>query len=334
MLTLFTGMPGAGKTAQMVYELKKLIEKEPGRPIFVDGVRDLKLPHQVIDARTWHTDLPDGALLLIDEVQRIWRPAGPGAKIPDEIAALETHRHRAVDIWMTTQHPRLVHASVRSLVGRHIHLRDTGFLGRWWYEWSEISEGVSWKTCPNKHKHKLPKSIFGEYKSATEHIKGSRRIPPAMFIAAICLVVLAALVFTIGRSIYGKTAAPAAAPAAPQPGSQAVSLPGFTSSAPAVQVPRYITDPTAYTPRWSGKPESAPAYDDLVRVKTFPRVVGGFCQGKSCQCITQQGTDAGLSHSQCREWLARVPFDPYREPAAVADRVDQRAPGAPAVDPS
>src|SRR5256885_16044190 len=74
--------------------------------------------------RSWHETVPDGSVIIIDEVQRIWRPSGPGQKIPDMIALLETHRHRGLDFYIITQGPNLIHANVRALIGRHVHLRD------------------------------------------------------------------------------------------------------------------------------------------------------------------------------------------------------------------
>lgn len=319
MLTLFTGNPGAGKTAQMVCELEKLLKAEPGRPVYVDGVNGLTIPHTPIDASKWHTDLPDGALMLVDEAQRLWRPSGPGQKPPPEVQAMETHRHRGIDIWMTTQGPRLLHQNIRALIGRHIHLRDTGFLGRWWYEWSECNEGLAWKTCPNKARHKLPRHIFHLYKSASLHTKTSRRIPPLLYVAAVALVVLVVLVGMFIRSLSSKGATGAKAEPA------TVSTAGVAASAPSmgrvqVNAQPHTSDPTAFVARWSNRPESAPAYDEILRVKVAPRVVGGWCVGedqRECRCVTQQGT-AVLTSDQCREWLRSPPFDPFREPAAVA----------------
>lgn len=44
----------------------------------------------------------------------------------------------------------------------------------------------------------------------------------------------------------------------------------------------------------------------------MPKIVGGAIMGKRVKCYTQQGTDAGVSESDCRAWLANPPFDPYR----------------------
>lgn len=308
MLTLFTGAPGAGKTAALVDYISKL----PGdRPIFSDGLNGLTLPHTPVDANNWHKELPDGAILVIDEVQRVWRPRGSAAKVPESVAALETHRHHGIDVFMTTQAPALLDSNVRNLVGRHVHIRDTGILGRWWYEWPETSVGMNWKTCVNKRRYKLPKKAFSLYKSSSLHTVPERTIPTSLYIGIGALLALTVLVYMAYGVITraqngGKPAAspiPAAAPAQHQVGVMQV---GFDrGNGP-------IDDRVDFIPRVSSKPESAPAYDALRKIAVMPRVVGGYCQGDDyCFCMTQQGTDSGMSTHECRQLLKNPPFNPY-----------------------
>lgn len=183
MITLITGAPGAGKTNALVDLLSELAE---GRPLFVDGIPDLKVPHvELGDPHKWHETVPDGAAIVIDEVQRVWRP-NRGA-VPDDIAALETHRHRGLDFFIVTQGPNLVHSNVRALVGRHVHLRDTGITGRWWYEWPECSSSLAWKSAPVRKKYNLSKKAQKLYTSASMHIKPIRSIPRQVFVLAAVL---------------------------------------------------------------------------------------------------------------------------------------------------
>ena len=89
MITLITGAPGAGKTALMV-ELLRTIYKD--RPVYACNVEGLTLPHfQLDDLSKWPEVVPDGSLVVCDEVQRFWRPRGPGQKVPADVSALETH---------------------------------------------------------------------------------------------------------------------------------------------------------------------------------------------------------------------------------------------------
>ena len=67
MITIITGVPGSGKTALCV----DLITREyKDRIIYNDGLEGLQLDHYSIDALEWHHDAPDGALIIVDEVQR------------------------------------------------------------------------------------------------------------------------------------------------------------------------------------------------------------------------------------------------------------------------
>ena len=169
MITLITGTPGTGKTASAV---DLLLREYQDRPLYVDGLADLKLEHHPLDVLTWPTEAPDGAVIVVDEVQRKWRQRGPGSKVPDSVAQLETHRHRGLDFIIITQGPRLIDSNVRALVGRHVHIRDTGFMGRWAYEWPECNDALAWAKCQNKRRYKLPTKVFDLYKSASLHTWG------------------------------------------------------------------------------------------------------------------------------------------------------------------
>src|SRR5699024_9042649 len=107
----------------------------------------------------------------------------------------------------------LVHTNVRALVGRHVHLRDLGFFGRWWYEWPETADNcrTGWKAAPLKKKYRLPKQIFSKYKSASVHIKPVRSFP------RIALVFLAAFIGCVylGWQAYSSVQAKMAPPKPP-----------------------------------------------------------------------------------------------------------------------
>ncbi|WP_414988103.1 zonular occludens toxin domain-containing protein [Acidovorax sp.] len=311
MITIFTGSPGAGKTAAMV----DLLDRElKGRPLFVHFdeserlrpeqkllAETLQIPHTRCHASRWHEELPDGAVLVVDEAQGVWRASGPGSKVPPAIQALETHRHSGIDVFVTTQSSKLVHSSFRALVGRHVHIRDTGWMGRWWYEWPECNSESTWSRCQNKRRYRLPQRVFGLYRSSNEHTKVPRKVPPLVYGLAVAVFGIAAIGFNMWRT-SGKQEAP------PMPGSTMVAKPASQS---ASEAKTFIDDRVDFLPRVSNKPESAPAYDEVRKVVNMPLVSGGICYRGTCHCVTQQGTDAGLSDRECREWIARRPFDPY-----------------------
>jgi zona occludens toxin len=330
MLTLITGAPGAGKTAALVSLLTDLAK---GRAVYVNGIPDLKIPHQELkEPSDWMGEVPDGSIIVIDEVQRVWRPTGPGQKIAPDIAALETHRHRGLDFYIITQGPKLVHTNVRALVGRHVHLRDIGFLGRWWYEWPECNDQCSqgWKNAPIKKRYKLPKQIFGQYKSATEHIKPVRSFPVMVVVAIAALFGTAGLAYYSYTRVMARNASASASPPVVAPG--AAGVPGAAvgvASGAGPAAPAFLDDRIAFIPRMTIKPESAPAYDGLRRVVNMPLVSGAICSKAGCKCITQQGTDAGLTSGDCRAWASNRPFDPYTPPptaAEVLNRPDGKLP--------
>ena len=315
MLTLITGAPGSGKSAALVSMLSELATD--GRQLYVNGIPDLKIPHEPLaEPDKWPELVPDGSVIIIDEVQRVWRPRGPGQKVPDHVALLETHRHRGLDFYIITQGPNLVDSNVRALVGRHVHLRDLGILGRWWYEWPECADNcrTAWKNAPIKKRYRLPKRIFGQYKSASIHVKPIRSVPWMLAVMVLALLVVAGMSWVAYGAISGRMN-PQGQQAAQQPenvvpGGSTLPSP---SAAPAPAAPAFIDDRIAFIPRISSRPETAPAYDSMRVVVNMPQVAGAVCFKGVCKCLTQQGTDAGLSHGDCTDWMKNPTFDHYRK---------------------
>lgn len=304
MITLFTGSPGAGKTASLVDFLSKLAGD---RPLYVDGLDGLKLPHLAVDTAKWHTDIPDGSILVIDEVQRVWRPRPAGSKVPDSVSQLETHRHRGIDVFMTTQAPRLLDTAVRALVGRHVHIRDTGILGRYWYEWPECNDALTWKTCINRKRISLPKKSFDLYTSASLHTVPVRGVPRALFVGIFAIILFTILAFGVYKIIQKSQNPSSSLPVNNPVTDKELGLKYQTSDKSGL-----IDDRVDWIPRISNRPESAPAYDHLRKVVAMPVVRGGFCIDDVCKCITDQGTDSGLSSNECLAYIKNPTFDPYR----------------------
>lgn len=222
MITVISGKPGAGKTALLVQML--LAFAKEGRRIYQDqrpsakhggevrpAIPDLNVKHDLLaDARRWHEpgEVADGSVIVIDEAQDLWRQRPSGSKIPPEIAAMETHRHRGLDIIVLTQAPNLLDQNLRGLVGRHIHLRDMGVFGRRWNEWfdqvGETTTPSGLKAAPVQKSWKLPTEAFQHYTSASVHIKPQRSIPRTVITLAVCAVLLCVGVWYAYKSIKGK----------------------------------------------------------------------------------------------------------------------------------
>lgn len=320
MITFISGAPGTGKTAALVSMLRELSKD---RQMFVFGIPELKIPHtELTDPNNWHNDVPDGSVIIIDEVQNVWRPRGPGNKVPDSVAKLETHRHRGLDFYIISQGPNLVDANVRALIGRHVHLRELGVLGRWWYEWPECADNcrTAWKNAPIKKRYRLPKAIFKDYKSSSLHVKPVRSFPWMLVVMVAALVGVGVMSWRVWNTIMSKPGAAAAlgvnvagtTPAASSTGVAKVGA-ALTGSGAADSGSKLIDDRVDWIPRISSKPETAPAFDQLRKVTVMPRIAAGYVMGKTVRCYTQQGTLASISEAECREWLANPPFDPYAE---------------------
>lgn len=225
MITLITGTPGSGKSVYAVWhEIKTAIEK--GRNVYSCGIPKLTLPAIPMkddEARNWYKTVPnnnpddpdeipllstveEGSLIVIDEVQRLWRPTGAGA-VPPDIAALETHRHHGMDFVVITQHPSLLHRNVRALVGKHIHLRATA-LGNYLYEFPEWCENPQTKSARQscvRSRYRLPKQAFALYESASLHVKTSKRLPIQYFIFFAVLLAVPVGGYLFVKNMYDRT---------------------------------------------------------------------------------------------------------------------------------
>ena len=98
MLYLITGVPGSGKTLKMISDLMNRSDLK-NRPLYLDGipeVNDKIIPNLPIpegeSMQTWHKWAPTGAILVIDECQRVFRPRPSGSKVPDFVAELTRPR--------------------------------------------------------------------------------------------------------------------------------------------------------------------------------------------------------------------------------------------------
>lgn len=339
-ITLITATPGGGKTALAVKFMKEAADK--GRPIFQLGVPELKLPYiPTPPVKDWtelridpddpdknelpYFTFPENSLIVLDEAQRIFRVRANGSKVPDHVAAFETVRHTGVTFLLMTQNPGFLDSHIRKLVGQHIHLRDVGLMGRWYYEWPECVNEPNdrYSNAPIKKKWALPKESFPLYRSSSLHIKRKYSVPPTMIMLFFCVALAAFLGWRMYDRIKEKTS-PAATHAAEELGaSQGASSPAGAPPVKTVQAPASVktTDGgeylAAFVPVAPGRPESAPAYVDLRQVKAMPQVVGGACMDGHCKCYNQQGRDAGLDEMQCKDWLKSPPFDPYADPVGA-----------------
>lgn len=313
MITLTTGVPGSGKTLYTIAQVLKKVEADnkalaecgkPPRNVYYSGIADLKLPWiELDDAKQWD-DCETGAVIIIDECQRVFRPRGTGSQVPEYISALETHRHKGYDIFLITQHPMLVDQNIRRLVGQHWHVvRKFGLQRATIHEWGSTHEITQRNLLAAvRRQFAYSKEVFGYYKSAEMHTHKAK-VPKRVFFLLLAPFLIAALAYygyqkatSVGKkpeAVVANTATPSTGQAGSVPKQSKVEY--FEAAAPRVEglyhtAPKYdeITKPT-----------DAPWPSACLISKSFDRAAGKYVD--KCGCIDQQGNRYGATPSLCRQ---------------------------------
>ena len=335
MITLITGTPGAGKT---LYTISKLLlglvgttvkqevdgeTREYPRTIYTN-IRGLMIDHEFIDGsntgglRNWHEWAKPGAIIVFDEIQKVWTPRANGSAVPPDIQALETHRHMGVDFILITQGLMLTERNLAMLCNRHLHVRRVGNMPfAIVYEWDHASRTLMYAKSVSKSPWRYDKKVFKLYKSSDLHTKQKRSIPGLVWFVLAGIVAMVIMGPTVMQRMNARMNPTQAAEQAKkdQPSGTTPATGSAVASGPVQE--KFIDDRIAWVPRISSRPESAPAYDELRKVAVMPVVAGAICNSKGCRCVTQQGTSAGLSDAECRTWLDNPPFDAYSAPKQV-----------------
>lgn len=352
MLYLYTGVPGAGKT---LYAVSNLIKRKDfkDRPIFVDGIKDLD--HDKINyfdipegesIQTWPKWAPPGAIIVVDECQRIFRPRPSGSKVPDYVAELETHRHRGLDFILITQHPRLIDVHLRGLIEHHTHLGKTNLGLRRKMEWTTGGAKDPESRANIREAlisvYRLDKSVYGLYKSAEVHtkIRTKKSKLLMLFPLALCLVGYGVWSFTgfwgkfSGEEKQTKTASTTqTAQAQTQPSTVSTSEPVSNGQYPKAETK--LEEPKKphlseedYQPRIAERPETAPLYDGMNKaVKAMPWPAACIKAENRCTCYTDQGTKIkDIGKQTCLNYVKDgLPFNPYKTQTAEAAKPTQTA---------
>ena len=331
MLYLITGVPGSGKTLHMMSMLAKRKDLQ-NRPLYLDGIPDVdpqKIPHKPIpeghDVKDWYDWMEPGSILVIDECQRWFRPRHNGSAVPRHVSELQTHHHKGVDIFLLTQHPRLVDTKVKASVGSHEHISKTKLGTRRIWEWhfcaspdskSDINEAIV-------KPYRLDKSAFGLYKSAEVHtkIKTSRSkwlwLFPAVILFTVGMAYYAYSLFNKQFQPEAETAPVAASAASPAQGGE--SAPALPTPDAGQIAPQPLAEPVKvlksedFIPSLDGKPWTAPVYaPHNTQIATMPYPVACVQTGNKCTCYTDQATpirdmDKGL----CLDFVQNGIYNPY-----------------------
>lgn len=299
MITLQTGLPGAGKTLYMLNFIKDLAEKE-NRTVYYSGIPDLNLPWVEFQPEKWF-ELPPNSIVVIDECQRVFRPRMHGSAVPEFVAKLETHRHLGIDLFLITQHPMLVDANVRKLVGRHFHsVRAFGMHGARIHEWQQVKENCDKSRSDSvQHVFKYPKESFGWYKSAEVHTHKAR-IPMKVWVLLAIVLLLPVLVGWIYMRLQAKIH-PDAVPAQLSSSATGSAVPGRSFNGQVMSADEYLAQ---QNPRVPGLAYTAPVFDKVTQPTRAPYPAACAATKSRCQCYTQQATKLEMPESLCRSIAA------------------------------
>lgn len=337
MFVLRTGLQGNGKTLNTIKEVDLKAAKE-GRQVYYHNIRGFNPGAEVLQAAweefddplKWH-ELPNNAVVVIDEAQTFFRVRKAGAAVPAYASALETMRHRGHELHCITQNPGLIDSHFRKLCNSHIHYvrgHKGKVIKRW--EFERVNPEVEKRnnfTDGQATRILLDKKYFGVYQSVAEGSEHHMRFKPprALFVLAGALLVIAVL----GYRVYdSRLTVPeeADSPVVEQGGSFLPAAPVMDGSYQPVTVEEYVD---MRVPRLPDVPSSAPIYDDLTRPVTYPklscvnssdsemvarnhkRMVLGYREGKvyGCRCNTQQGTRYDVSFEACMAYVENGAFD-------------------------
>jgi hypothetical protein len=334
-VALFTGLPGAGKTAQLVAEIVRLVETEPGRPIFAFGINGLKeglaIPLTEEMLHKWW-ELPPGSIIAIDECQEDGSsPEQPVALMPKDrglpaawVQKISKVRHYGMDFLLTTQDPCNMSAYVRRLVDKHVHtVRKFG---------TSVIHRYTWGRCIDdpysRREHKqavsdvstLPSKVFELYKSSQLHTM-KRRIPLKLYLLVVAVLVAigCAIAVPVFLRRMQKTSA-----ASVSGGGASQSKNAALSRVSAEDETLRRTDMAKWMrPRVDGVPWSAPMFDKL-EVQAQPRLFCVAVDDGRCSCNTEQGTHYDVPLKQCRLIVQNGLYNPFVPPSSPSDDPGQK----------
>lgn len=315
MIELITGLPGNAKTLYTIGEVKKRAELE-NRAVYYAGIKELQLDWTEIDPLKWNEVVPSGAIIVIDECQKIFRNRSMGSQPPKYVSDLEEHRHKGLDFYLITQHPSLIDPAIRRLTQVHKHLiRIYGMEASTVHKWNVCTDNPD-KAPSRKDSEKVrwgfDRTLYGVYKSADEHTM-RRSIPLRLKLLALVPVLIGLAFWAVYKLTVGKVSAGAevSAPKAvpTSPGAVAARRPvspldpgqdGLPSRPvpfdPVADAERFVQQAT---PRVEGLAYTAPKYDAITAPVRAPVPAACVQKGNDCKCYSQQATPLDVTFNMC-----------------------------------
>lgn len=319
MLKLVTGLPGAGKTSNELWDF--LHNKDyANRPKYCTPIKGFNaVDHGVIEIehiKGWR-ELPDGAVLICDEVQRFCG-TDLGREAPDWVQDFAVHRHSGKDFILITQSPMFIHPFARKLANPHVNYHRPFNMKAVRYSWEGVQNDPTSKAAKNLGLSQMVKTdpkVFTLYTSTV--LDTHKAKPPYKILVIFALFLMLAIAggwYAFNRVVHIKD--PVIDPGAEQVQAvvraSAEPTPFESPALPAGETKPVWTEETI-KPRLAGNLYTAPVYDNLTAPTDFPRV--GACMASesrgSCNCYTQQGTPIDVPKSACLVFVKNGAFDPW-----------------------
>lgn len=321
MFHLITGTPGSGKTLFVLSE----VSKQKGRPVYYANIDELALDWTPLsDPFNYHDEVPNGSIVIIDEVQKVFPSRGPKVDVPPALRFIETHRHLGIDIYFLTQHPNFVDIHCRRLAGRHVHMvRPAGMQFAMQYIKNGLIErldALNTQRDLDKAKFTFPSDVFRYYKSAELHTH-KRRLPRAVFwlgvsalfflfgLGYVLFVLLPDMLFDDDAVVAEQTTSDGIQDKALDLVERKIEqiLPGGGRKDHPETLDSVISagklEAAKYVPVYQDIPWTMPAFLERARIEHVPQISSCYSYSVGtnvvCRCVTDQQVRVSMARDQC-----------------------------------
>ncbi|MEQ8511716.1 MAG: zonular occludens toxin domain-containing protein [Algiphilus sp.] len=336
MLELITGKPGNGKTLYMIKRAhEEYVQADPPRPVYYYNIEGVTLEgfHKLENPHEW-MKCPAGALIIIDEVHKVWPQRTKGDPPPSAVELAE-HRHYGIDLLVATQDPADLDIFARRRCGRHRHFVrpfEAGHARH--FEWQNVVMDPFDRFEQKKaveHNFKLDPKYFGTYESTAQDTH-KRKLPwKKLAPVAAAGVVAVGLVWFVVDNIagWGDVGRDQQAEQINEAADRAANAADLASRAAASAAASVEAIRQQFEEVVEGLPWSAPFYGDLVKPQTVPVVAGcsliRIGSKHRCSCTDQYGEPVKVTSDQCIEYVRNgFPFDWSGERRAALAAEQQR----------
>lgn len=316
MINLITGKTGNGKSLYAITEIEKRRIKE-NRPVFYNGIPDVKLDWTYFDdAKEWHK-LPQGAIIVLDEAGEFFPPRSNTSSVPEAVHAFSIHRKQSHDVYIITQHPTYLDSYIRKIVDVHFHL--VRVFGK---ETSKVHKFTTVKDNCDKDRSgsievtdfNFPKENYDKYRSIdgdTHTIKAD--VPFKYYLRYLIPVVIVVLVIIAYKS-FSSAIHSGEETAIKEKQKLESPLDAMTNNRGNQN---NEDDPNYWyvqnTPRISTLPHTAPKYDKVTDPVTAPIPAACIASRSKCICYSQQGTKLATDEMFCRQVAANGFFVDFQD---------------------